>query len=301
MKKVINGKMYNTETANYIASNRSDYYKNDFRYFEEDLYQKKTKEFFLYGYGGAASKYAESLSSGGFIDGEKIIPLSENEAREWVEKNLEADKYTEIFGKTKERENMNKKYTYYGYEVSACGVKSGRVDKDTLRRVVGGVLNNSLVEKTEKAGLGSWEVVNGSQVIYYDTDGNEYTEEEAYDKILELEEKIENAEDRLSDLEEEMDKDVPDCYLEQAECEEKELEQEIKGWEDEIETLQEEAMRDIYKYYIVSREGAEIILEESSELVMYNDELDVYVWCICSCGIDMKDILTDIPIPGYVK
>lgn len=102
MKKVINGKMYNTETANYIASNRSDYYKNDFRYFEEDLYQKKTKEFFLYGYGGAASKYAESLSSGGFIDGEKIIPLSENEAREWVEKNLEADKYTEIFGTCEE-------------------------------------------------------------------------------------------------------------------------------------------------------------------------------------------------------
>ena len=41
--------MYNTETANYIGSHRSDCYKNDFRYFEEDLYQKKTKEFFLYG------------------------------------------------------------------------------------------------------------------------------------------------------------------------------------------------------------------------------------------------------------
>ncbi len=48
MKKIINGKRYDTETAKLIGS---DGYSNpsDFNYWSEDLYQKKTGEFFLYG------------------------------------------------------------------------------------------------------------------------------------------------------------------------------------------------------------------------------------------------------------
>lgn len=102
MKKIINDKMYNTETANYIGSHRSDCYKNDFRYFEEDLYQKKTKEFFLYGEGGAMTKYAEYVQGCGYTYGEKIIPLSEDEAKEWVEENMDVDDYIELFGECEE-------------------------------------------------------------------------------------------------------------------------------------------------------------------------------------------------------
>lgn len=102
MKKIINGKMYNTETARYIGSKQSDCYRNDYRYFAEDLYRKKTKEFFLYGEGGPASVYAERLSTGGYISGTKIVPLTEEEAREWVERNLEADEYIKIFGECEE-------------------------------------------------------------------------------------------------------------------------------------------------------------------------------------------------------
>lgn len=40
MKQIINGKLYNTETASYIGSNRSD-----FHYFEEELYRKKQRNF----------------------------------------------------------------------------------------------------------------------------------------------------------------------------------------------------------------------------------------------------------------
>ena len=102
MKQIINGKLYNTETASYIGSNRSDCYRSDFHYFEEELYRKKTKEFFLYGEGGPASVYAEQLSTGGCIEGAKIVPLTEEEAREWVERNLDADEYIQIFEECEE-------------------------------------------------------------------------------------------------------------------------------------------------------------------------------------------------------
>lgn len=46
MKKIINGKMYNTETAEFIDSYESGYPK-DFAYVYEALYRKKTGEFFL--------------------------------------------------------------------------------------------------------------------------------------------------------------------------------------------------------------------------------------------------------------
>lgn len=84
MKKIIEGKMYNTETATYIGRYRTDTMsRRDFRYLEEELYQKRTKEFFLCGEGGAMTKYAKYVEGCGYTDGEKIIPLSEDEARNW--------------------------------------------------------------------------------------------------------------------------------------------------------------------------------------------------------------------------
>mgnify|MGYP004476383771 CR=1 FL=1 len=98
MRKILHGKLYDTDTARYIGSKQSIYYKSDYRYFEEGLYKKKTGEFFLYGEGGPASRYAEYLESGGCIGGKQIIPLSENEAKEWAEKNLTVGEYEELFG-----------------------------------------------------------------------------------------------------------------------------------------------------------------------------------------------------------
>ena len=53
MKKIINGKMYNTETACLMGEHSNCYGPNDFRCCSEQLYQKRTKEFFMYGSGGA--------------------------------------------------------------------------------------------------------------------------------------------------------------------------------------------------------------------------------------------------------
>lgn len=97
MRKIIHGKLYDTETARYIGSNQSSCYRSDYHYFEEDFYRKKTGEFFLHGEGGPASRYAERLGSGGYVEGERIIPLSEEEAREWAENHLTPEEYEKLF------------------------------------------------------------------------------------------------------------------------------------------------------------------------------------------------------------
>lgn len=96
MKKIINKKLYDTETAKMIASWSNGLGKSDFRGYEENLFLKKTGEFFLYGEGGGLSPYAESVGSGwGY--GKKITPLTEEEARQWAETHMEADEYLKIW------------------------------------------------------------------------------------------------------------------------------------------------------------------------------------------------------------
>lgn len=102
MKKIINGKVYSTETAKKVASWYSSYARNDFHYYEEELYQKKTGEFFLHGEGNAASPYSRSCGQNEWCGGEKIVPLTFAEAQEWAERKLDADEYCEIFGEPDE-------------------------------------------------------------------------------------------------------------------------------------------------------------------------------------------------------
>lgn len=102
MKKIINGKMYNTETAKEIAyySNGRSY--SDFSYVEETLYRKKTGEFFLYGSGGAMSRYSVSYGQNTWSGNEAIIPLTEAKAKVWMERYADADTYIEVFGEVEE-------------------------------------------------------------------------------------------------------------------------------------------------------------------------------------------------------
>ena len=104
MKKIINGKMYNTETAVRIGyySNGDDY--GDCHWYEEVLYRKKTGQFFLYGSGGALTCYAECTDSDGrwHRSGDAIVPLSIEQARQWAEDYLAADDYIELFGEVPE-------------------------------------------------------------------------------------------------------------------------------------------------------------------------------------------------------
>lgn len=102
MKKIINGKVYDTDTAKKMASWSDGLSFRDFTHVEEILYQKRTGEFFIHGSGGPASRYAVPTGQNSWSGGEKIIPLTWNSAREWAEEHLDADDYETIFGEVPE-------------------------------------------------------------------------------------------------------------------------------------------------------------------------------------------------------
>jgi hypothetical protein len=82
MKKIINRKVYNTETAELLGKYWNGLSTNDFHYIYEELYITKKGNWFLYYSGGALSKYGEAGSGT-----EGIIPLEPEEAYEWLERN----------------------------------------------------------------------------------------------------------------------------------------------------------------------------------------------------------------------
>lgn len=92
MKKIINGKRYDTDTAEFIGT----VHPGQLEYWTEELYRKRNGEFFLYVIGGRgpSSKYGSGNA--------EIRPLSIKEAQEWVEKYLDADTYEKVFGRVDE-------------------------------------------------------------------------------------------------------------------------------------------------------------------------------------------------------
>ena len=102
MKKVIHGKRYDTNTATELAYYSNLLSKRDFKWCEETLYRKQGGEFFLHGAGGGLSAYAQAYPNTGYGDGEQIIPMSEESARQWCEMRLSYDEYVRIFGEVEE-------------------------------------------------------------------------------------------------------------------------------------------------------------------------------------------------------
>lgn len=96
MKKIINGKRYNTETAIEIASYGNSLGPGDFRHYDESLYKTKSGNWFLSGEGGPMTKYSQPCGdmTGG---GSDIIPLTPAEAQEWLEMHDETDALEEHF------------------------------------------------------------------------------------------------------------------------------------------------------------------------------------------------------------
>lgn len=102
MKKYINNRLYNTDTAKEVAHWSTEWLTtNDFKYCEETLYLKSTGEYFLHGKGGALSAYAEIVNHAS-VGSEKIIPLSLEMAMEWAQEKLTVDEYSKVFGEITE-------------------------------------------------------------------------------------------------------------------------------------------------------------------------------------------------------
>jgi len=105
MKKIINGKLYDTETAKLIAS-RSSGGSGSFSDWSECLYKKRTGEYFLHGEGGPMTKYSRQCGDNSWGWGERITPLSYDEAVEFAEKAMTADEYMAEFGPVSEGERV---------------------------------------------------------------------------------------------------------------------------------------------------------------------------------------------------
>ena len=105
IKRIINGRTYDTATATEIGGNGYST-PNDFRHYYERLYRKRNGEYFLYGEGGPLSKYSESVGTNETSGGETIIPMTYAEARDWVEDNLDADDYIKEFGVPSEGDDV---------------------------------------------------------------------------------------------------------------------------------------------------------------------------------------------------
>ncbi len=101
MKKIINGRRYDTQTAKLVGYT-SYSTPGSLGYWSEDLYRKKTGEYFLHGQGGPMSRYSERSGENTWSYGHEIRPLSLEEAQEWAEKYLSGDEYEKIFGEVEE-------------------------------------------------------------------------------------------------------------------------------------------------------------------------------------------------------
>ena len=159
---------------------------------------------------------------------------------------------------------MKKQKYYYGNAISEYGMQNGYVDYATLSKCFDAVLNNDIMSLTYD--IGYWEQVSG--II-----DNTYEIEELEEKRDELKEENESSPSQI-------------------------IENEINEINDKIEDLEREQNDDpeVYQWYIVDDWGARLLQQEASEIVYYNETLDMYLWGVTHYGTSWSYVLTNIAI-----
>ena len=109
MKQVINKKAYDTERTAKVAEWVTTENLKDPTYIREELYHKRTGEYFLYGEGGVDTKYATPITPNHWTMGRKIIPLKFDEAKEWGRQHMTSDLYEQLFGDLCDSEDEDEK------------------------------------------------------------------------------------------------------------------------------------------------------------------------------------------------
>ena len=137
MKKIINGKVYDTETAKRLAFATATCSCTDFGYWEEELYRKKTGEYFLYGEGGPMTKYARVIDTNNWAGGWEIVPMTYKMAQEWAEEHLEAEEFIKLFGDPGEGDETRQIVTV---SLPADAVAKIRREAETSGRTMSDVL-----------------------------------------------------------------------------------------------------------------------------------------------------------------
>ena len=170
---------------------------------------------------------------------------------------------------------------FYGNEISQEGQARGYVDYGTFAKAFDAVLNNGIMSATDAAGVGYWEPLSGCNATWEDTAGNIYTETEKDERIQELEDAIQDAEEK----QESMDPDGIDY---------RNVQNDIDGMQADIDALDGDPYYpEVFQWYIVDGNGADIC-QEAGETVYYNAALDMYLWGVTHYGTAWAYVMTNI-------
>lgn len=98
MKKIISGKIYDTETADLIHEWWNGRSISDFNHRSKSLYRTKKGTWFIHHIGGAMTDMQIPAGSNSFTGSESIEPVTEEEVIEFLETHDGDEKLMELFG-----------------------------------------------------------------------------------------------------------------------------------------------------------------------------------------------------------
>ena len=97
MKRIIEGKTYNTDTALLVCDTSNGYNSGDFEQEDSNLYATKKGAFFVAGSGGAKSRFSRSVGNNSWGGGSGVIPVDTEQAMRLAEKHGDTDVLEEFF------------------------------------------------------------------------------------------------------------------------------------------------------------------------------------------------------------
>jgi len=87
MRYASGGKVYDTATAQLVHTWDSGHNAGDFHESRETLFRTRNGTYFVHGRGGALSRWGVPVGNNGRGGGSAILPLTDEEAREWLEQH----------------------------------------------------------------------------------------------------------------------------------------------------------------------------------------------------------------------
>lgn len=97
MKKIQEGLVYDTETANFVAEVNNGYEEQNFNYWVEELYRTDNGRWFVHKAGGGNTQYATKYGNMRCF-GEQIEVLDEAGVKSWLERHNRVKAYEKYFG-----------------------------------------------------------------------------------------------------------------------------------------------------------------------------------------------------------
>jgi len=98
MKAIINGLRYDTETATLVGEARAGCPASDFGYWEAGLYRTpRSGRYFVAGHGGPMTQFGRPAPGGGRGGGERVTPMTKDEAFAWAQEYLNDDEIEAAF------------------------------------------------------------------------------------------------------------------------------------------------------------------------------------------------------------